>query len=91
MKVCNRCGTEFTTKISYQIYCSTECRDEATKEKIVARYIVERRQKRIGKKRKCKSCGQNLSIYNDENLCISCNVNPNDVNKALKEIKDNLK
>lgn len=53
--------------------------------------MVSRRQKRIGKGRVCKSCKEALSIYNDDNLCVKCNVNPSDVAKALKEIKDNLK
>jgi hypothetical protein len=91
MKHCQWCDNVFQTEIKYQIYCSPECREGATKEKIAARYIVERRQKRIGKDRKCKSCGELLSIYNDETLCVKCNINPNDVSKALKQIKDNLK
>ena len=91
MKHCSWCDKEFKTEISYQIYCSVICREQATKEKIAARYIVERRQKRIGKERKCKCCDELLSIYNDESLCVKCNINPKDVTKALKEIKDNLK
>lgn len=91
MKHCQWCDKQFTTNISYQIYCSIECRDLATKEKIAAKYITTRRQKRKGKARNCKSCGEALSIYNDDNLCIKCSVNPSDVNKALKQIKDNLK
>lgn len=63
----------------------------STKEKIAARYMVSRRQKRRGKERNCKSCKEALSIYNDDSLCVKCNVNPSDVAKALKEIKDNLK
>jgi hypothetical protein len=88
MKHCNWCDKEFKTEISYQIYCSVECREQATKEKIAARYIISRRQKRIGKPRTCKSCSEKLSIYNDEILCGRCQVNPKDVTKALKEIKD---
>lgn len=87
MKSCNWCDKDFETKISYQIYCSEECRDFATKEKIAQRYIQTRRQKRKGKIRVCKKCGDKLSIYNDEPLCIKCNINPGDVKKALKEIK----
>ena len=88
MKHCSWCDKEFKTDISYQIYCSVDCREQATKEKIAARYIISRRQKRIGKPRTCKSCKDNLSIYNDESLCGRCQVNPKDVTKALKEIKD---
>ena len=91
MKHCQWCDKQFNTDITYQIYCSPLCRDEATKEKIAARYLISRRQKRIVKKRKCKSCDEQLSIYNDEQLCNKCNVHPGDVTKALKEIKDNLK
>ena len=87
MKHCQWCDQPFKSDISYQIYCSSECRDSATKEKIAARYLVSRRQKRKGKKRLCKSCSSTLSIYNDEQLCSDCIVNPNDVNKALKKIK----
>lgn len=91
MKHCQWCDKTFETQISYQIYCSPTCRDGATKEKIAARYIISRRQKRKGRERKCKSCGEALSIYNDDSLCVKCNVNPSDVSKALKQIKDNLK
>jgi hypothetical protein len=91
MKHCQWCDKEFQTDIKYQIYCSPTCRELATKEKIAARYLISRRQKRIGKQRVCKSCSQDLSIYNDESLCGRCLVNPKDVSKALKEIKDNTK
>lgn len=86
-KHCKWCDNTFETSISYQIYCSAVCRDAATKEKILDRYQTIRRKKRIGKTRICKSCGSNLSIYNDEPLCNVCNVNPADIKRALKEIK----
>ena len=53
--------------------------------------MITRRQKRKGKERKCKSCGQALSIYNDEVLCSGCQINPRDVDKALKDIKNRSK
>jgi hypothetical protein len=87
MKNCSWCDNQFETKISYQIYCSLDCRESATKEKIAARYLISRRQKRIGKERLCKNCKEELSIYNDDPLCNSCLVNPGEVAKALKEIK----
>jgi hypothetical protein len=87
MKNCSWCDNQFETKISYQIYCSLACRESATKEKIAARYLISRRQKRIGKVRLCKNCKEELSIYNDDPLCNSCLVNPAEVIKALKEIK----
>lgn len=87
MKSCRWCDKNFESSISYQIYCSEQCREEATKEKIAQRYIQSRRQKRKGKNRECKQCGSKLSIYNDETLCNNCSINPNDVKKALKKIK----
>ena len=87
MKHCQWCDNEFTTNVSYQIYCSATCRDLATKEKIAARYLVTRRQKRKGKVRNCKECNQPLSIYNDDPLCYSCSINPKEVGKMLKIIK----
>jgi hypothetical protein len=87
MKHCQWCDAQFTTKISYQIYCSSECREAATREKIAERYAIARRNRRHGKVRKCKGCGAGLSVYNDEQLCMKCTVNPNEVTKALKDIK----
>lgn len=88
MKLCNRCDTYFSPKVSYQIYCTTECRDAATKEKIAERYQITRRQKRKGKDRKCLGgCGTLLSIYNDSGFCANCNVSEKAVNKMLKELK----
>lgn len=88
MKQCSWCNRDFKAKVSYQIYCSADCRDLATKEKIVARYSVAKRQKRKNKIRKCLGgCGITLSIYNDDSLCNTCRVNNKDVFKVLKKIK----
>ena len=88
MKLCDRCDTYFEPKVSYQIYCSELCRDEATKEKIAERYQITRRQKRKGKKRLCLGgCGVQLSIYNDFGFCSNCNVSEKQVAKMLKELK----
>ena len=87
MKNCQWCDAAFKARVSYQIYCSDSCREEATREKIAQRYAISRRNKMIGKTRGCKSCGKPLSAYNDDQLCGSCVVNPTDVKKTLKEIK----
>lgn len=87
MKNCQWCDHTFESTVSYQIYCSPECRESATKEKIAARYVITRRQKRLGKTRKCKNCSKDLSIYNDDPLCFDCNINPKEVVKALKDIR----
>jgi len=88
MKRCQWCDNTFETKISYKIYCSAECREEATKDKIAQKYAQKRRAKMMTKTRHCKSCGNKLSAYNDENVCHACEVSPKDVNKTLKEIRD---
>lgn len=87
MKHCQWCDNTFTTKISYQIYCSPECRTFATKEKIAERYLISRRSRRQGKVRNCKSCQKALSMYNDDPLCVECHVNPADVLNVLKDLK----
>lgn len=88
MKPCSWCSNYFTASVSYQIYCSTECRDEATKEKIVERHKATRRQKRNSKERVCAGkCGTKLSIYNDHIFCDNCYINQKEVNKKIKEIR----
>ena len=87
MKYCQWCDSPFESKVAYQIYCSGECRESATKEKIAERYAIERRNKRINQVRLCKDCGQRLSAYNDDPICFSCTVDPKEVNKTLREIK----
>lgn len=86
-KHCEWCDTGFETEISYQKYCSVECRESATREKIAERYNIKRRNNKKHKNRKCKSCHSPLSIYNDGELCSNCLVNPQEVKKTLKEIK----
>ena len=88
MKHCQWCDQKFKTEIVYQIYCSPECRELSTREKIAARYMQSKRAKRKGKTRLCKSCSMPLSIYNDFAVCSSCSVNPDAVSKAIKKIKD---
>jgi hypothetical protein len=86
-KHCSWCDHNFQTNISYQIYCSAECREAATKEKIAERYKMQKAKKRAGKPRKCKNCDGPMSMYNDDVICQKCQINPEDVNKILKEIK----
>ncbi len=88
MKLCSRCDTYFIPRVSYQVYCSELCREEATRDKIAERYQATRRQKRIGKVRKCLGgCNTSLSIYNDSGFCANCNVSAKQVAKMLKELK----
>jgi hypothetical protein len=84
-KHCNWCDSGFESTVSYQIYCSAECRSEATKEKVAIKYAQKRRKN--AKNRKCKSCETPLSIYNDDVLCPVCIIIPSEVAKALKDVK----
>lgn len=88
MKICDWCGSDFTPNVSYQIYCCSNCRELATKEKVNERYQLKRRQKLAKKQRKCANgCGTVLSIYNDQHYCLSCAIDNKQVDKALKELK----
>lgn len=91
MKPCRWCDKYFESTVSYQIYCSIECRNLATKEKIVERHKILRRRKRQNKERRCAGgCNTILSLYNDEKFCDTCKVNDKLVNKKIKEIRDKL-
>ena len=88
MKACDWCNKHFEPAVSYQIYCSIECREQATKEKIAERHKYLKIQNRKNKVRICVGgCGQTLSIYNEDNICSTCSVNIKEVNLRIKEIK----
>lgn len=88
MKTCDWCLENFEPKVAYQIYCSSSCREASTKEKVNERYQKNRRKKLYGKERRCSNgCGTNLSIYNTNGICSSCEVNNKKVERALKELK----
>ena len=88
MKQCAWCATSFPPSVSYQIYCSSECRDLATKEKIAERYQTNRIKSRKKKERRCSGgCGTIISIYNDNGFCGNCMINKRKVDKMLRELK----
>lgn len=88
MKICAWCSNEFQPNVSYQIYCSPECRELATKEKVSERYQIKRRQKMAKKERRCAGgCGTIISIYNPIGFCNLCMINTKQVDKALRELK----
>ena len=88
MKNCSWCANEFEPLVSYQIYCSIDCRENATKEKISNRYRANKIKNRSTKPRPCAGgCGITLSIYNEQNFCSSCMVNNKKVDKMLRELK----
>ena len=89
MKTCAWCANEFNPSVSYQIYCSVECREFATKEKIAERYQINRRKNRSKKERKCSGgCGTIISVYNENGFCHICMINKRKVDKTLKELRN---
>ena len=89
MSFCVWCDKEFDKKSQKQIYCSTECRHQASKEKILERYHIEKRKKRKSRTRLCAGgCNTPLSVYNDSGLCSKCIVNKKRLNNFVKELKD---
>lgn len=88
MKQCSWCSDYFTATVSYQIYCSVTCREEATREKILEKHRETRRKKRNNKVRMCAGkCGTKLSVYNDYNYCDRCFIDNKEVNKKIKQIR----
>jgi hypothetical protein len=88
MKYCSWCSDEFLPAVTYQIYCSSECRELSTKEKIAKKYQISRRKKKNKNKKKCSGgCETIISIYNETGFCSVCMTNKKKVEKLLKEIK----
>lgn len=88
MKQCSYCASYFDAAVTYQVYCTSGCRDLAMKEKIADRHRFLRRQKRKDRVRLCQGkCGTRLSIYNDYSFCDNCRVNKKEVNKQIKQIR----
>ena len=87
-KFCKSCDIQFQTSNKNQIYCSAECRSNATKEKILQRYKVSKVKSRTSKSRKCAGgCGIEISIYNDIGFCNSCMMSKRKLDQTLKDIK----
>jgi hypothetical protein len=88
IKVCQWCEKEFDSHIRNQIYCSSDCRTNSTKQKISQRYQQSKFRTRLKKERRCAGgCNTLLSVYNDSKFCDSCLVNNKQVDKLMKEIK----
>jgi hypothetical protein len=88
MKSCDWCSTEFQPKVSYQIYCTVECRELATRKKIYDRYRSNGAKKRSKKRIKCAGeCGTVISMYNESLFCSVCNVNKKKVDKMIEDLK----
>jgi hypothetical protein len=88
LKQCEWCNASFDPSVSYQIYCTVTCREEATKEKIADRHKAMRRQRKGNKVRHCAAgCGTRLSMYNDDAFCASCFLDNREIRRGIREIK----
>lgn len=68
----NECQLKFTKKKSNQIYCSDECCNFVTNERLKLKYH-ENKARLAGKERFCENCGETkLSRYNEDTTCNLC-------------------
>jgi hypothetical protein len=89
MLYCRWCDKQFSPNTTKQIYCNSECRQEASKEKILERYHLQKRKNRKGKEKKCGGgCNTLLSIYNDSGICDNCLVHQSKMKTFMRELKD---
>ena len=86
-KNCDWCGKNFDANVSYQIYCTPDCRTEATKEKNLTKQREKRIKSRVGKERFCGSCSKPLSIYNDDTYCSTCIGDDKLYRKFIRNLK----
>ena len=84
IKNCELCGKDYEARVSYQIYCGTVCRTQATKETNNSKQRDKRIKSRVGKERLCNTCKKPLSIYNDENFCVACIGDKKSFNKFIR-------
>ncbi len=80
----NGCSIKFDKKIHNQKYCSDECCQIATRQKMLQKYY-DKRDRKKGKKRWCDTCKvTELSRYNETHTCASC------LNEKKKKAKDSV-
>ena len=89
MKQCDWCRRSFEPAVSFQIYCSEECRAEATKHNQALKSKERKLNRRKQKKRICANsdCNNVLSIYNDSKYCASCFFSEHVVLRELDNLK----
>ena len=67
-------GKEFDAKTHNQKYCTEECCRIATNRRIMEKYY-EKKAIKNGAIRNCKNCKANLSRYNSQEVCSTCEKN----------------
>jgi hypothetical protein len=84
---CRWCDKQYTAISRHQIYCSVECRNASTKDKLAERAKKAKMKRRMAKKRFCSGCGCEMSIYNEGSICSSCTIDKKRVDKFLKDMR----
>lgn len=84
---CLWCGVLFTKRRPNMVYCTKECCNRATNKKLIEKYHKEKERKKQ-KNRKCEVCNSNLSRYNSDEICHSCQARETELKrmKILKEL-----
>jgi hypothetical protein len=67
----SECKKDFNPKTHNQKYCSDECCRIATNKRIMEKYY-EKKAIKSGAARECRSCKSQLSRYNQDTLCSTC-------------------
>ena len=70
----SECKKDFAPNTHNQKYCSDECCRIATNKRIMEKYY-EKKAIKNGAPRNCKKCKAELSRYNSEDTCSSCQKN----------------
>lgn len=65
------CAIDFDARTHNQKYCSDECCRVATNKRIMEKYY-EKKAIKSGAARICRSCSSQLSRYNQDILCSTC-------------------
>lgn len=84
---CRWCDKDFISQSKHQIYCSLECRQAATKEKVIERAQKQKLKRRMNKKRFCATCATEISIYNEHPTCNNCYIDKKKMDKFLKDMR----
>lgn len=88
MDRCAWCDSLFVKDHAQRIYCSVSCRTEASREATKAYAKRAKYRARVGKKRLCKECKRQLSVYNNGPVCSTCSVRVAMVKRALANMKE---
>jgi hypothetical protein len=76
------CAIDFDARTHNQKYCSDECCRLATNKRIMEKYY-EKKAIKNGAIRVCKSCSSQLSRYNQDTICATCEKSTELKSKAM--------